>query len=270
MQQASPLQNAHPAQTVLAGMDGCRAGWISVHTTTGKDNQAAAPMADAAVSLFATIEEAVAAFGASTIIAVDMPIGLPEKTGAGGRGPEQAVRPQLGARQSSVFSIPSRSAVYAGTYGEACHLAQETSDPPRKVSKQAFNLFPKIHQLDRFLRCTKDDPAFAGITLYECHPEFAFAVLNHGTAMQLPKKIKSKVNPAGIAERRRLLERLGFDQEFLRHGIMGFKAADAALDDFIDACACLAVAWRVEQGLAHPHPEQYKRDAHGLPIAIWA
>ena len=74
------------------------------------------------------------------IVAVDMPIGLPERVGAGGRAAENSVRPLLGARQSSVFSVPSRAAIYAADYGEACRIAQPTSEPPRKVSKQLFNI----------------------------------------------------------------------------------------------------------------------------------
>lgn len=255
---------------MLAGIDGCRGGWIAVHAPAGDGTDRDLVMAGAQVSLFATIGEAAAALGPSAIIAVDMPIGLPDEISHGGRGPEQTVRPFLGARQSSVFSIPSRSAVYADSYGEACELARKTSNPPKKVSKQAFNLFPKIRELDHFLIQAKTDPALAGIRVYECHPEFAFTRLNHGTAMQLPKKIKSRVNPAGIAERRTLLESLGFDPLFLASGAAGFRAAHAAQDDFIDACACFAIAWRLQRGLAQPHPEQYKRDANGLPIAIWA
>ena len=41
------------------------------------------------------------------VIAVDMPIGLPDRIDGPGRPAEQAVRPLLGQRQSSVFSIPS-------------------------------------------------------------------------------------------------------------------------------------------------------------------
>ena len=259
----------HKAE-ILAGMDGCRAGWVAVQTKAVGGGDIASAMASASVSLFSTIGEAAAILGPSAIIAVDMPIGLPEEIAAGGRGPEQTIRPFLGARQSSVFSIPSRSAVYAGNYREACELAQKSSSPPKKVSKQAFNLFPKIRELDRFLLQSRTDPVLARLGVYECHPEFAFAKLNCGQAMQLPKKIKSRVNPEGIAERMALLESLGFDPIFLRSGAADFKSSDAAQDDFIDACACLAIAWRLQQGLAHPHPEQYKRDANGLPIAIWA
>ena len=101
------------------------------------------------------------------IVAVDMPIGLPERTGPGGRAAENAVRPLLGARQSSVFSVPSRAAIYAGDYGEACRIAQATSDPPRKVSKQLFNIAPKIREVDECLRATPD----AAGRVFEVHPE---------------------------------------------------------------------------------------------------
>ena len=82
-----------------------------------------------------------------------MPIGLPERTGYGGREAENCVRPLLGARQSSVFSVPSRAAVYAQDYAQACAVALSTSDPPRKISKQLFNIAPKIREVDAGLAC---------------------------------------------------------------------------------------------------------------------
>ena len=67
-----------------------------------------------------------------------MPIGLPARIGPGGRGPERAVRPLLGGRQSSVFPVPSREAIYAPTYRDACRVALLTSDPPRSVQVTTF------------------------------------------------------------------------------------------------------------------------------------
>ena len=81
-----------------------------------------------------------------------MPIGLPPRAGPGGRGPENAVRPLLGQRQSSVFSVPSRGAIAATDYRQACRVALATSDPPRKVSKQLFMIAPKIREVDAVLR----------------------------------------------------------------------------------------------------------------------
>ena len=92
----------------------------------------------------------------------------------GGRAAENAVRPLLGARQSSVFSVPSRQAIYAADYAQACAVALATSDPPRKVSKQLFNIGPKIREVDEALRA---DAALASRT-FEVHPEVAFWRLN--------------------------------------------------------------------------------------------
>src|SRR4051794_25992499 len=106
----------------LAGVDGCRGGWVAAFwRPDGRE------VAVRVVPRFADVLDAPEH---PIIVTVDMPIGLPGRVGPAGRGPESAVRPLLGARQSSVFSVPSRSAVYADGYGEACRLAAATSDPP--------------------------------------------------------------------------------------------------------------------------------------------
>lgn len=71
---------------------------------------------------------------APMIVAVDIPIGLPDHIDPGGRGLERVIRPLLGARQSSVFSMPPRAAIYASDFGAACVAALVASNPPRKVS----------------------------------------------------------------------------------------------------------------------------------------
>ena len=189
---------------VLVGVDGCRAGWIAVALRSA-DTQ---PQ----VTVFPRFADLVAEFGTAATIAVDMPIGLPERIGGSGRGPEQAIRPYLGARRSSVFSIPARAAVEAETYREACDLAQLNSDPSKKVSKQAFFLFGKIREIDRLLQ------ADIGLRerIIECHPEFSFCRLNNMVSMAAPKKIRGAVNPAGIAERVELLASHGIDRELFR------------------------------------------------------
>src|SRR5262249_27859793 len=132
------------------------------------------------------------------IVAVDMPIGLPERTGLGGRAAENCVRPLLGARQSSVFSVPARGAIYATEYGEACNIALASSEPPRMVSKQLFNIAPKIREVDEALRGTPD----AASRVFEVHPEVAFWRLNGERALTEPKKIKSRCYEPGLALRR--------------------------------------------------------------------
>lgn len=200
-----------------------------------------------------------AAAETAAVIAIDIPIGLPERCGAGGRAAENAVRPLLGARQSAVFSVPSRAAIHAATYGEACALALASSDPPRKVSRQLFNIMPKIREVDAALRA---DAALARRT-FEVHPELAFWRLNGGRHLSEPKKVKSRPYPPGLALRRALLAGAGL------------HAPEATLpgagpDDVLDALACAAIARRIHAGTATPFPDPPPRDAFGLPMAIWA
>lgn len=194
------------------------------------------------------------------IIAVDMPIGLPARAGPGGRAPERLVRPLLGARQSSVFSIPSRAAMSALDHREASALSRATSDPPRGMSIQTFCIGPKIRELDTALRA---DPQLAART-FEVHPEVAFWRLNGEKAVGEAKHIKGRAHPAGLALRRRLLT---------AEGIPGADATPprgASADDLIDALACAAIARRIASGRARPFPDPPDTDAFDLRIAIWA
>ena len=177
----------------LAGVDGCPGGWVAAFVRPAGD--------EGRLAVFARFAEVLAAPERPAIVAVDMPIGLPERAGAGGRAAENAVRPLLGARQSSVFSVPSRAAIYADDYAQACRVAQETSEPPRKVSKQLFNIAPKIREVDAVLRADPD----AAARVYEVHPEVAFWRLNSECALDEPKKVKSRPYPPGLALRRKLL-----------------------------------------------------------------
>ncbi|WP_371347847.1 DUF429 domain-containing protein [Ancylobacter sp. IITR112] len=253
----------------VAGVDGCKdrgdgaGGWVAV--IVEPDGAAHAIRLRAIAELF---ERPLAPH----IVAVDMPIGLPERIEANGRAPERLVRPELGQRQSSVFSMPSRAAVYASVdetvpeaarYRHACAVALATSTPPRKVSRQGFALFPRIVEIDRWLRAT---PA-AREKVFECHPEVSFWAMNK-RALDLPKKVKGVAAAPGLELRRRLLEKEGFPAVL----VSPFKARELHVgeDDLIDACAAAWTAGRIARGDAISFPSPPERDAHGLPVAIWA
>lgn len=254
-----------PTAPTLAGVDGCKAGWIVVrHEGDGPPT----------VAVFPAFADLIGALPDNAIIAVDMPIGLPETCGRGGRGPEVPVRLLLGARQSSVFAIPSRAAIYAETDAfsdietwYAAHrrtslVARATSDPPRGVSIQAFGLFAKIREIDALLIARPDRRT----RIFESHPEVAFWRLNGGRAMQLPKKIKGAVNSSGMEERKALLGRYGYDRAFLDMP----PPRGAGTDDFLDATAMAAMARRIADGNAISFPDPPMADSLGIPIAIWA
>lgn len=238
----------------LAGVDGCPAGWIAVFVRPVDGEHV--------MAVFPCFADVLAAEEAPDLIAVDMPIGLPERSGAGGRAAENAVRPLLGARQSSVFSVPSRLAIYTANYREACQVALATSEPPRRVSKQLFNIAPKICEVDEVLR---NDKSAAG-RVYEVHPELAFWRLNGEQPLSEPKKVKSRLYLPGLALRRRLLHAAGLPSALIEAP----PPEGANADDLLDALACAVVARRLHAGTALPFPKPPPRDKFGLLMAIWA
>ena len=247
------------------GVDGCPGGWIAVWRHDG---------GTPSTRVFPAFAALLAFFPDDATVAVDMPIGLPDFTQHGGRGPEALVRPLLGQRQSSVFSIPSRAAVYAEiapfttvadwyvAHRRASEVAMRTSDPPRGVSIQAFGIFPKIREIDAMLREQVD---LTGRVI-ESHPEVAFMRLNGGKPMSLPKKIKGMVNPNGMEERRVLLCSHGYGRAFLDRR----PPAGAKSDDFLDAACMMLVAEGIRRSEALSFPDPPGRDAFGIPVAIRA
>ncbi|MCZ8184150.1 MAG: DUF429 domain-containing protein [Beijerinckiaceae bacterium] len=233
----------------IAGIDGCPSGWMVVI------GPVSGPMTirQAVISRLADLESLASPLAA---VAIDMPIGLPDRIEGSGRRAERAVRPLLGARQSSVFSIPARAAVEAEDYRQACDAALASSDPPRKIAKQAFNLFTKIRELDSWLR----DPGHPGFPVVETHPELVFRRLK-GRPLEHPKKTGE-----GKRERRALLAAAGIPAEALDAP----PAKGAGMDDLLDALACLLTAQRAAMGLARAHPDPFDRDRYGLPMAIFA
>lgn len=238
----------------LAGVDGCRAGWVVALVQPGGD--------EARVRVESQFADILAAPEKPAIIAVDMPVGLPERTGTGGRAAENAVRPLLGARQSAVFSVPSRAAMAETDYRKACAVALATSDPPRKISKQLFMIAPKIREIDS---CLRADPA-AAARVFEVHPEVAFWRLNGERALTEPKKVKGKLYEPGLTLRRSLLAAAGLPAA----AIDADPPKGAAADDLLDALACAAIARRLHAGIAEPFPDPPPVDRYGLPMAIWA
>lgn len=245
--------------TVCAGVDGCKGGWIAVWRSGGLAPEA---------QVFKQFAEIIAWLPPDAVVAVDMPIGLPQTGTPGGRAAERAARPLLNKRRSSVFAMPARAAVYAergpfakGAYlaahARASAIARRTSEPPAGVSIQAFGIFQKIREIDAVLRA---EPELSQ-RVHEAHPEIAFQTLNSGVEMK-----EGKLTGTGEDQRRQVLARWGFSEDFLRQQ----RPPNARTDDFLDACAMLAVAERIKAGIAVSYPSPPGRDAHGLPIAIWA
>ncbi|MEO1695074.1 MAG: DUF429 domain-containing protein [Pseudomonadota bacterium] len=240
----------------VAGVDGCPTGWVVVLRPL--DDPAAAR-----VQHVATFPDILALPEQPAVIAIDIPIGLPDSVTTGGRDADIQARRVLGKRQSAVFAMPSRAAVFAGSYPDSCAAALASSDPPRKISKQAYNLFPKVREVDAAMTTALQDRVF------EVHPEVAFWALNDEEPLATAKKVKSRPNPEGLAQRRALLSSpvAGFAPAFLAADHLPKRIAGA--DDVLDATVNAHVAARIYRGEARRFPPEPGIDARGLRMEIW-
>jgi len=232
--------------TPVIGVDGCPGGWIAVRWAETVSHHLCRSFAE------------VLAMDAA-VIAVDMPIGFPQGSG---RAAEREVRARLGERQSSVFSVPARAAVMCADYREACAANLAASDPPKKVSKQIFHIFPKMREIDALM--TPELQA----RVIEVHPELAFWAMNGEASLPLPKKVKGQPHAPGLELRKALLAEAGFPLEALPPA--AYRRADVGADDLIDGCACAWSARRILEGRAVCFPADPPLDERGLRMAIAA
>jgi predicted RNase H-like nuclease len=243
----------------LAGVDGCKNGWLSVIVRPDGSQMRVC-------EVVATFEELLVAPDSPTIIAVDMPIGLPEFSKEKGRAPERTVRPLVGARRSSVFRVPSRRAVYTAIdttigddherYRMACKIARETSVDQKAFAQQCFYLCKKIVEVDKLLRERGDLKG----RVIETHPEVAFWSLN-GRILEHPK---SHLN--GIKQRQCILRKAGVPSDIVECN----APKGAKQDDLLDAIVCAVVACKKHHNKAKSYPVTPCADGFGLPMAIWA
>jgi predicted RNase H-like nuclease len=212
---------------VVGGLDGCRAGWVLAMATA----QAAGEGPGVAVFVLSNLEPVVAALASGSMVAagIDIPIGLAER---GPRACDGAARRMLGPRRSSVFPAPARSVLNTSSYQEACAVSRRVSG--RAISKQLYNIVPKIREVDRWFA----QSASLSQHLFEMCPELSFTVMAD-RPMRHPKR-----TPEGRAERMEALRpALGDVTGFVEPPPRG-----AARDDVLDALAGVWTARRYAAG----------------------
>jgi len=224
----------------VLGIDSCPKGWIGI-CWSGMDLFAVfGPTIELTVGIAAHQVDI-------DVIAVDMPIGLPDRTT---RIADQLARNVVGARRSSVFNTPIRLALEASTREEASIISKRLTG--MGVGSTAYALRDKALEVDAFARITS-------YRLIEVHPEVSFAQMN-GTPLPEYKKTWS-----GSEHRRLLLAAAGINIP----DSLGSAGAIANVDDVIDAGAAAWSAKRVHLGIAHCLPENPEVFSDGLASAIW-
>lgn len=174
-----------------------------------------------------TLTALVSVFASATVIAIDVPIGLSD---TGPRACDQAARTQLGARRASLFMTPVRDALTADTHAKASAI--NTAITAKGISMQAFGLRHKIAETRTFIETT-------GLTLYETHPETAFAVL-HGAPLTT-----TKTSWAGMRQREQILANNGVLLDACLPA-----GAKVGIDDMLDAAVAALSARRIANGNA--------------------
>ena len=232
---------------IVCGVDGCRAGWVAL----AKD------LDTGCISwrLCARARDLVYGGSAPLVIAIDIPVGLPER---GPRVCDLEARKLLGpGRGSSVFPAPIRPVLATSTYENACRIRFEAEG--KKMSHQAWGIVYKVREIDEVLR---GDLKLQTV-VREVHPEVCFYYLAGGQPMRHGKK-----SEAGKEERRELLEPIfgGWVQAALADR----RHVASAEDDILDAFAALWTAERIAQGVARTIPPVPPKDSFGLPMRMVA
>ncbi len=221
----------------VIGIDGCLQGWVAVeHSDDGTFR----------ADLIRDLTPVVARLRAGSVaaVAIDMPIGLLDTQP---RDCDVAARKVLGPRRSSVFPAPVRDTLEAADYADACDRSRQCSG--KALSIQAYNLLPKLRDVDRAVLPTDQD------RLVEAHPECAFARLL-GEPLDTTKRTAE-----GAAVRRSLLE--GWDPTL---GELIDTGHGLPMIDLLDAAVLVVTARHVVAGTEHRLGQQ--RDRRGLLAQI--
>ena len=216
----------------VVGVDGCRGGWLAAHVD------------DDAVTWEWTRVIASLVRGGADAVAIDIPIGLPER---GRRACDMEARALLGDRRSTVFFAPPRGVLSAPTYADARALLAGAGEP--SLSAQTFGIVGAIRAVDEAID-VRDEAR-----VIEAHPELAFRAMT-GSALA------SKKSDAGREQRLLALRQQWPDIE-----AVVASSPWPNTDDTVDALACAWVARRWVNGTATVIGDG-ARDARGLLMRI--
>jgi predicted RNase H-like nuclease len=192
------------------------------------------------VSVVASVLDVTSRVGRGDLaaVAIDIPIGLPER---GARACDVQARALLGPRRSSVFPAPLRAIVGCSTWLEAGAKARAIDG--RGISRQVFNLLPKIAEVDGAISPARQ------LQVVEAHPELCFA----------------SMAGAPLAASKRSADGRGAREALVR--APASRPSGAAPDDVLDALAVLWTARRLACG-REDRLGDGARDARGLRMEI--
>ena len=209
----------------IIGIDGCKKGWFCSFDHEGK----------VTTIVIEKISEVKDIFPSAQHVLIDIPIGLESKNYK--RDIDRYARKHLptGAT-SSIFTPPSRDAIMANNYEEACQINLEISG--KKISIQSWNIAKKILETDKLIRHDK----LLKRIFHESHPEICFQYLNDNRPLEYPKRAKAG---CGIEERLRILSKYDKNTDTaFKHAHAKYGKNEVKADDIVDSL-CLYVVGKL-------------------------
>ena len=228
----------------LAGIDGCRAGWLAVFHRGGKYSG----------NIYRTFTDLIADNPDLDRVLIDIPLGLSSPSCP--RTIDALLRKELPGRGSTVFNAPCRAAVYEKDADRARELNRTVEG--KSLSLQSLYIRDKMRELDEFLSHS------TGPEILESHPELCFKYLNGGIVV-----LSKKSTTVGIAERLDILGRIDISLPALYEAMLKTcNRKDAKKDDLLDAiCLCLVNVLGEHRGLSILKDKNI-RDEKGIEMKL--
>ena len=215
----------------VIGIDGCRAGWIT------------AKVGDKNSLIFHIVENLNDDYlkqSNLSYIGIDIPLHLSH---TGKRLAEIEARGLLKKRACTIFSPPTLNALMAKNYIDACDV--NFKECGKRISKQSWNLFPKIIEAHTFL----ENNSISKLGVFEVHPELSFMAMNDMNLIEVSKK-----TDIGKEIRIKLIQKFfpNFSFESVRNK---YKKNQVLDDDILDSISVLWSTQRIVDNIAQFVPK---------------
>jgi predicted RNase H-like nuclease len=217
----------------VIGIDGCKAGWIIAKTI---ENESISFQIIKNLNDLKRINV--------SHIGIDIPLQLSH---TGKRFAEIEARSLLKNRACTIFTPPTLNALRAKNYMDACEV--NFKECGKRISKQSWNLFPKIKEAQEFL----ENKSINKLRIFEVHPELSFMAMNNMSLVQASKK-----TDIGREIRIKLIQKFfpKFSFESVRNE---YKKNQTLDDDILDSVSVLWSTQRIVDNIANFVPKDPKR-----------
>jgi len=219
----------------VIGIDGCKSGWITAKILENKS---------ISFQIIENLNDRYLQESNLSHIGIDIPLQLSH---SGKRLAEIEARSLLKNRACTIFSPPTLNALRAKSYIDACDV--NFKECGKRISKQSWNLFPKIREAQAFL----ENNSISKLGIFEVHPELSFMAMNDMSLI-----VESKKTDIGREIRINLIKKF-FPRFSFKSVRNKFKKTQVLDDDILDSISVLWSTQRIVDNIANFVPKDHKK-----------